>query len=84
MTVFVLWPLLTMLWVGLQCVIVVYPDYTHSLLYILHKDRAFAVPQQTCILVTLNYQDSKISETNDCFNMSIGSEIFERNYKDYT
>ena len=30
-TVNVLWPFLTVPWVGLQCVIVVFPDYTHFL-----------------------------------------------------
>ena len=28
-TINVLWLLLTLLWVGLQCVIVVFPDHTH-------------------------------------------------------
>ena len=28
-TVYVVWLFLTMLWVGLQCVIVVFPDHTH-------------------------------------------------------
>ena len=31
-TINVLWLFLTMLWVGLQCVIVVFPDHTHLLL----------------------------------------------------
>ena len=29
MTVSVLWPSLTVLWVGLQCVSEVFPDHTH-------------------------------------------------------
>ena len=29
----VLWLFLTVLWVGLQCVIVVFPDHTHLLFY---------------------------------------------------
>ena len=33
MTVKALWFFLTMLWVGLQCVIVVFPDYTHLPFY---------------------------------------------------
>ena len=30
-TVYVLWLFLTVVWVGLQCVIVLNPDHTHSL-----------------------------------------------------
>ena len=33
MAVGVLWPFLTVPWVGLQCVIVVFPDHTHLLFY---------------------------------------------------
>ena len=29
MTISVLWPFLAVPWVGLQCVIVVFPDHTH-------------------------------------------------------
>ena len=32
MTVSVLWPFVTVLWVGLQCEIVVFPNHTHLLL----------------------------------------------------
>ena len=35
-TVNVLWLFLTVPWVGLQCVIVVFPDHTHLLLDIMH------------------------------------------------
>ena len=34
MTVSALWIFLTMPWVGLQCVIVVFPDYTHFLVFL--------------------------------------------------
>ena len=33
-TIYVLWLFLTVPWVGLQCVIVVFPDHTHLLFYI--------------------------------------------------
>ena len=33
-TVYVLWLFLTVLWVGMQCVIVVFPDYTHVLFHL--------------------------------------------------
>ena len=33
MTVCVLWLFLTVPWVGLQCVIVVFPDHTHLLVF---------------------------------------------------
>ena len=32
-TINVLWPFLAVPWVGLQCVIVVFPDHTHLLFY---------------------------------------------------
>ena len=32
-TVYVLWLFLTMPWVGLQCLLVVFPDYTHFFFY---------------------------------------------------
>ena len=34
MTVFVLWFILAVLWVSLQCVIVVFPDHAHLLLHV--------------------------------------------------
>ena len=37
MTVSVLWLILTVAWVGLQCVFVVFPDHTH-LLYCNHLE----------------------------------------------
>ena len=36
-TISVLWLFLTVPWVGLQCVIVVFPDQTHLLFYCMHK-----------------------------------------------
>ena len=37
-TIYVMWLFLVMPWVGLQCVIVVFPDHTH-LLFLNHKLR---------------------------------------------
>ena len=38
-TVNVLWPCLAVPWVGLQCVIVVFPDYTHLRVSCTARDR---------------------------------------------
>ena len=37
-TINVLWLFLTVTWVGLQCLIVIFPDHTHLLLYSLFSD----------------------------------------------
>ena len=37
-TINVLWLFLTVTWVGLQCLIVIFPDHTHLLLYLLFSD----------------------------------------------
>ena len=41
MTVSVLWPFLTVLWVSLQCVTMVFPDHNHLLFSRLLNDHFF-------------------------------------------
>ena len=50
-TINVQWVFLTVLWVGLQCMIVAFPDHTHLLFVATpHLKIRYGLPLKTCIL----------------------------------
>ena len=50
-TINVMWLFLAVLWVGLQCVIVVFPDHTHILLFLQRTISSYMYVGRTMILI---------------------------------
>ena len=49
--IFVLWFFLAVPWVGMQCVIVVFPDHTHLRFFITHRDSYEGINDQFSMIM---------------------------------